>query len=58
LQQAFYAVGDGEMAPFLLKKEAEAYAATLNGKAPHFSVVKIFKKYSSLASVASSIAER
>ncbi|MEN3347993.1 MAG: sulfonate transport system substrate-binding protein, partial [Bradyrhizobium sp.] len=30
--QAFYAVGDGELAPFLLKKDAEAYAAKINGK--------------------------
>jgi len=30
--QAFFAVGGGEIAPFLLKKDAEAYAAKNNGK--------------------------
>jgi NitT/TauT family transport system substrate-binding protein len=30
--QAFYAVGGGDIAPFLLKKDAEAYAATNSGK--------------------------
>ena len=30
--QAFFAVGNGEVAPFLLKKDAEAYAAKINGK--------------------------
>jgi len=30
--QAFYAVGDGEVAPFLLKKDAETYAAKIGGK--------------------------
>ena len=30
--QAFFAVGGGEVAPFLLKKDAEAYAARINGK--------------------------
>jgi NitT/TauT family transport system substrate-binding protein len=30
--QAFYAVGGGDIAPFLLKKDAEAYAASNNGK--------------------------
>ncbi len=30
--QAFFAVGGGEIAPFLLKKDAEAYAAKTNGK--------------------------
>ena len=30
--QAFFAVGNGEVAPFLLKKDAEAYAAKISGK--------------------------
>ena len=30
--QAFFAVGGGDIAPFLLKKDAEAYAAKNNGK--------------------------
>ncbi|MCA6119391.1 ABC transporter substrate-binding protein [Bradyrhizobium sp. WSM 1738] len=30
--QAFFAVGGGEIAPFLLKKDAEAYAAKISGK--------------------------
>jgi NitT/TauT family transport system substrate-binding protein len=30
--QAFYATGGGEIAPFLLKKDAEAYATKINGK--------------------------
>lgn len=30
--QAFFAVGGGDVAPFLLKKDAEAYAAKINGK--------------------------
>lgn len=30
--QAFFAVGNGEVAPFLLKKDAEAYAAKTSGK--------------------------
>ncbi|WP_213769838.1 ABC transporter substrate-binding protein [Bradyrhizobium sp. dw_78] len=30
--QAFYAVGSGDVEPFLLKKDAEAYAAKNNGK--------------------------
>jgi NitT/TauT family transport system substrate-binding protein len=30
--QAFFAVGGGEIAPFLLKKDAEAHAAKINGK--------------------------
>jgi NitT/TauT family transport system substrate-binding protein len=30
--QAFFAVGNGELAPFLLKKDAEAYAAKISGK--------------------------
>lgn len=30
--QAFFAVGGGEIAPFLLKKDAEAYAARISGK--------------------------
>jgi NitT/TauT family transport system substrate-binding protein len=30
--QAFFAVGGGDIAPFLLKKDAEAYAASHNGK--------------------------
>ncbi|MDN4983131.1 ABC transporter substrate-binding protein [Bradyrhizobium arachidis] len=30
--QAFFAVGNGEIAPFLLKKDAEAYAAKIDGK--------------------------
>jgi NitT/TauT family transport system substrate-binding protein len=30
--QAFFAVGSGDIAPFLLKKDAEAYAAKNNGK--------------------------
>jgi NitT/TauT family transport system substrate-binding protein len=30
--QAFFAVGNGEVAPFLLKKDAEAHAAKINGK--------------------------
>jgi NitT/TauT family transport system substrate-binding protein len=30
--QAFFAVGGGDIAPFLLKKDAEAYAAKINGK--------------------------
>jgi NitT/TauT family transport system substrate-binding protein len=30
--QAFFAVGGGEIAPFLLKKDAEAYAAKNSGK--------------------------
>jgi NitT/TauT family transport system substrate-binding protein len=30
--QAFFAVGGGDIAPFLLKKDAEAYAATNGGK--------------------------
>ena len=30
--QAFFAVGGGEIAPFLLRKDAEAYAAKIDGK--------------------------
>ena len=30
--QAFFAVGSGDIAPFLLKKDAEAYAAKIGGK--------------------------
>lgn len=30
--QAFFAVGNGDVAPFLLKKDAEAYAAKISGK--------------------------
>jgi NitT/TauT family transport system substrate-binding protein len=30
--QAFFAVGNGEVAPFLLKKDAEAHAAKISGK--------------------------
>jgi len=30
--QAFYATGNGEIAPFLLKKDAEAYATKIGGK--------------------------
>ena len=30
--QAFFAVGNGEVVPFLLKKDAEAYAAKISGK--------------------------
>jgi NitT/TauT family transport system substrate-binding protein len=30
--QAFFAVGSDEIAPFLLKKDAEAYAAKISGK--------------------------
>ncbi|MET0678791.1 MAG: ABC transporter substrate-binding protein [Bradyrhizobium sp.] len=30
--QAFFAVGGGEIAPFLLKKDAEAYATKISGK--------------------------
>lgn len=30
--QAFYAAGNGEIAPFLLKKDAEAYATKIGGK--------------------------
>src|SRR3954464_10920229 len=30
--QAFFAVGNGEVAPFLLKKDAEAYAVKISGK--------------------------
>ena len=30
--QAFFAVGNGEVAPFLLKKDAEAYAIKISGK--------------------------
>ena len=30
--QAFYAFGGGDIAPFLLKRDAEAYAAKNNGK--------------------------
>ncbi|HTO67483.1 MAG TPA: ABC transporter substrate-binding protein [Bradyrhizobium sp.] len=30
--QAFFAVGGGDVAPFLLKKDAEAYAAKIHGK--------------------------
>jgi NitT/TauT family transport system substrate-binding protein len=30
--QAFFAVGGGEIAPFLLKKDAEAYAVKNSGK--------------------------
>ena len=30
--QAFFAIGNGEVAPFLLKKDAEAYAAKISGK--------------------------
>jgi NitT/TauT family transport system substrate-binding protein len=34
--QAFFAVGGSEIAPFLLKKDAEAYAAKINGKVLSF----------------------
>jgi NitT/TauT family transport system substrate-binding protein len=30
--QAFFAVGNGDVAPFLLKKDAEAYAVKISGK--------------------------
>ena len=30
--QAFFAVGNDEVAPFLLKKDAEAHAAKISGK--------------------------
>jgi NitT/TauT family transport system substrate-binding protein len=34
--QAFFAVGGGDIAPFLLKKDAEAYAAKIGGKVMGF----------------------
>jgi NitT/TauT family transport system substrate-binding protein len=34
--QAFFAVGGGDIAPFLLKKDAEAYAAKNGGKVMGF----------------------
>ncbi|KJC60091.1 ABC transporter substrate-binding protein [Bradyrhizobium sp. LTSPM299] len=37
--QAFFAVGGGDIAPFLLKKDAEAYAAKSGGKVSGFKVL-------------------
>ena len=34
--QAFYAAGKGEIVPFLLKKDAEAYAGKISGKVVGF----------------------
>jgi NitT/TauT family transport system substrate-binding protein len=34
--QAFFAVGNGDVAPFLLKKDAEAFAAKTGGKVLSF----------------------